>query len=149
MPPDVQMQVGPTLIHPLPKNYLAATESYASRVKIIELPNGGLTLQGYRGGIPFPNPPEPHRGWKVLVNLWYRYSPRLLVLTSLWACAVDSFSNSSCKTLQAVARQLSYSTDLTASPDLPPPSAPYFTVWSTLLSPERERYVTALRINYA
>ena len=62
MPPDVQMEVGPTMIVPLPKNYLAATEKYADQVKVIELPDGGLTLQGYRGGIAFPNPQEPHRG---------------------------------------------------------------------------------------
>jgi len=83
------------------------------------------------------------------MNLWYRYSPRLLVITSAWACAIDSSSNSSCKTLQAVARQLSYNTDLTASPDPPSPTGPYFTIWSMFLSPERERYATALRINYA
>ena len=149
MPPDVQMKVGPTVLNPLPKNYLAATESYSSQVKIIELPDGGLTLQGYRGGIPFPNPQEPHRGWKILMNLWYRYSPRLLVLTRAWACAIDSSSNSYCKTVQGVGRQLSYNTDLTASPDPPAPNAPSFTVWDMLLSPENERYLTALRINYA
>src|SRR5579864_2821228 len=26
MPPDVALEVGPTIIHPLPRNYLAATE---------------------------------------------------------------------------------------------------------------------------
>jgi hypothetical protein len=111
MPPDVQMQVGPTVLNPLPKNYLAATESYSSQVKTIELPGGGLTLQGYRGGIPFPNPQEPHRAWKILMNLWYRYSQRLLVITRVWVCAIDSSSNSSCKTLQVVGRQLSYNTE--------------------------------------
>jgi len=56
MPPDVQMEVGPTVVQPLPKNYLAATERYSDQVRIIELPNGGLALQGYRAGVPFPNP---------------------------------------------------------------------------------------------
>ena len=102
MPPDVQMEVSPTIIVPLPKNYLAATEKYASQVKVIELPDGGLTLQGYRGGIAFPNPQEPHRGWKVLMNLWYRYSPRLLVVTHGWTCAVNSSGNSNCETYQVV-----------------------------------------------
>ena len=35
MPPDVQLEVGPTIVNPLPKNYLAATEKYASEVKVI------------------------------------------------------------------------------------------------------------------
>src|SRR5436190_18277796 len=29
MPNDVSLEVGPTIIHPLPRNYLAATEKYA------------------------------------------------------------------------------------------------------------------------
>ena len=148
MPPDVQMEVGPTTIVPLPKNYLAATEKYAGQVRIIELPDGGLTLQGYRGGIPFPNPQEPHRGWKVLMNLWYRYTPRLLVVTHGWTCAVNSSGNSNCETYQVVDRQLSFSTDLSSSPDPPDPGAKYFTGWFMVLEPEQSRYSASLNINY-
>jgi Protein of unknown function (DUF1329) len=75
MPAGVQIEVGPTVTHPLPKNYLAATEQYAQQVRIKELPSGGLTLENYHGGIPFPNAAEPHKGWKLLANLWYRTSP--------------------------------------------------------------------------
>src|SRR5579864_9520388 len=64
MPADVAMEVGPTVTYPLPKSYMEATEKFASQVKIVELPDGGLTLTGYQGGIPFPNPAEPHKGWK-------------------------------------------------------------------------------------
>ena len=46
MPADVRMEVGPTIIHPLPPNYLAATEKYSAQVRIIELPSGGLNLTG-------------------------------------------------------------------------------------------------------
>jgi hypothetical protein len=53
MPPDVQMDVGPTIIHPLPKSYLEATEKYAQQVKIVELSDGGPTLQGYQGANRF------------------------------------------------------------------------------------------------
>ncbi len=56
MPSDVRIDVGPTIIHSLPRNYLAATEKYAGQVRIVELPNGGLNLTGYQGGIPFPSP---------------------------------------------------------------------------------------------
>ena len=56
MPADVQIEIGPTVIHPLPRNYLAATEKYASQVKIIELPDGGLTRAVRKPGgmIRFP-----------------------------------------------------------------------------------------------
>src|SRR5580698_1445532 len=33
MPADVRMEVGPTVLHPLPKNYLDATEKYSNQVK--------------------------------------------------------------------------------------------------------------------
>jgi Protein of unknown function (DUF1329) len=79
MPPDVEMEVGPTLIHPLPKTYLEATSKHASQVTLLELSDGGLSLNGYQGGIPFPNPTNPHKGWKILSNSWYRYIPHLLV----------------------------------------------------------------------
>jgi hypothetical protein len=146
MPPDVQMQVAPTTIVPLPKNYLAATEKYAGQVRIVELSGGGLALQGYRGGIAFPNPQEPHRGWKVLMNLWYRYAPHLLVVEHGWTCAIDSSGNSNCETYQVVDRQLSFSTDL--SPDPPVPGDKYFTSWFMELEPEQVKYTASLNINY-
>ena len=148
MPPDVQMEVGPTVIVPLPKNYLDATEKYGGQVRIIELPDGGLTLQGYRGGIPFLNPQEPHRGWKVLMNLWYRYSPHLLVVTHGWTCAVNSSGNSNCETYQVVDRQLSFDTDPGSSPDPPAAGGKYFTDWFMVLEPEQSRYSASLNINY-
>src|SRR6266851_4812983 len=52
MPDEVQMEVGPTVIHRLPEGYLAATAKYSPGVKIVELPDGGLNLNGYEGGIP-------------------------------------------------------------------------------------------------
>jgi hypothetical protein len=56
MPPDAEMVVGPVVIHPLPKTYLDATEKYASQVTLVELPGGRLSMNGYQGGTPFPNP---------------------------------------------------------------------------------------------
>ena len=35
MPADVRMEVGPTIIHPLPTNYLEATKKYAQGVREI------------------------------------------------------------------------------------------------------------------
>jgi uncharacterized protein DUF1329 len=111
MPADVQMPVGPTIIHPLPVCYMNATEKYSSQIKITELPDGGLTLTGYSGGIPFPQPDEPYKGWKILANLWYRYTPHLTVNTKGVVCFVDSSNSVSCKAGMKIYRQLSYNTD--------------------------------------
>ena len=112
MPPDVEMEVGPTVIHPLPKTYLDATAKYASQVKLIELPDSRLSLKGYQGGTPFPDPSDPHKGWEILANLWYRYMPHLLVDTYGTGCYVDSVSGISCNADEIVYRQLSFNTDL-------------------------------------
>ena len=147
MPNDAQMEAGLTVIDPLPKNYLVATEQFGSQVKLVALPEGGWRLQGYRGGVPFPNPQEPDRGEKVLMNLWYRYMPELVV-THGWDCALDPSGNSNCQTYQVVNRQLSYNTDATASPPAPASDAKYFTEWFMVLEPEQSRYTASLTINY-
>src|SRR5579863_7493137 len=116
MPADVAMKVGPTVNYPLPKGYLEATEKFASQVKIVELPDGGLTLTGYQGGIPFPNPAEPHKGWKVLANLWYRYLPRLVADTDGYTCGMNSMGGANCITYQFVLRQFAFNTDPWAPP---------------------------------
>ena len=148
MPADVSMEVGPTVNYPLPKNYLEATEKYASQVKIVELPDGGLTLTGYQGGIPFPNPEEPHKGWKVLANLWYRYMPRLVADTDGYTCGVNSMGAANCISYEFVLRQFAFNTD----PGTPPASADdsiFFTNWFMLLEPEQQKYTTTLTIEYA
>jgi Protein of unknown function (DUF1329) len=137
MPADVSMEVGPTVTYPLPKNYLEATQKYASQVKIVELPDGGLTLTGYQGGIPFPNPEEPHKGWKVLVNLWYRYMPRLIADTYGYTCGMSA-GGTNCISYEFVLRQFAFNTD----PGTPPAIANsriFFTNWFMLLEPEQQK----------
>jgi Protein of unknown function (DUF1329) len=149
MPSDVRIELAPTVIHPLPKNYLAATEKYAQMVRLVELPNGGMTLENYRGGIPFPNPAEPHKGWKTLANVWYRYIPHLSIDTYGSGCAIDATLNYNCQTYTAVKRQLAYNTDRDAPAEPPGPNARYFTEWFMTLEPEQEKYTAYLTVNYA
>ncbi len=149
MPPDVRIEIGPTVIHPLPKNYLAATERYAQTVRAVELPDGGVTLENYRGGIPFPNPAEPHKGWKTLANVWYRYIPHLSIDTYGSGCAIDVTLNYNCQAYSAVKRQLAYNTDADAPAEPPGPNARYFTEWFMELEPEQVKYTAYLTVNYA
>jgi Protein of unknown function (DUF1329) len=149
MPPDVRIEIGPTVILPLPGNYLAATERNSPMVRLVELPDGGLTLDNYRGGIPFPNPSEPHKGWKTLANVWYRYIPHLAVDTYGSGCAIDATLNYNCQIYLAVKRQLAYNTDADAPAEPPGPGARYFTEWFTTLEPEQDKYTAYLTVNYA
>jgi hypothetical protein len=101
MPSDATLEVGPTIIHPLPRNYQTATEKYASQVQLQELPEGGITLRNYQGGAPFPDPQEPHKGWKILANLWYRYAPHLSVVSYADGCLVDHYGSVNCDVLRS------------------------------------------------
>ena len=148
MPPDVEMPIGPTIIHPLPQRYVEATEKYSSQVKLVELSNGGLTLAGYNGGMPFSDPTEPHEGWKVLANMWFRYLPHLTVDTNGVVCTIDSGNQASCKSGMKVYRQLSYNTDPGVPPSIPGAEGKYFTQYETEKEPEQERYTTVLTISY-
>jgi hypothetical protein len=149
MPDGVQIEVGPTVTRPLPKTYLAATEKYAPQVRVKELPTGGLSLENYHGGIPFPNAAEPHKGWKLLANIWYRYIPCLVVDTYGTGCAIDSTGSSNCQVYVGVKRQLAYNTDVDAPAEPAGPNARYFTEWFMTLEPEQDRYLTYLTVNYA
>ena len=145
---DVKIDVGPTLIRPLPKNYVEATEKYASQIKLVELPAGGLSLSGYQGGRPFPNPQEPHKGWKILANFWYRYLPHLIVDTYQTGCIQSGIGGTGCVANEIVYRQLAFNTDPGIAATTPGSEDKFYTRWSTKLEPEQEKYKTTLTISY-
>jgi hypothetical protein len=146
MSPDVVINVGPTVIHPihpLPKTYREATERYSRHVEISELPDGALSLRGYRGGQPFPNPADPYKGWKILANVWYRYLPHLLVGTHT-ACTQDKYGSIRCGDNAFVYRQLSYNTDPGVPQTIPGAQGKFYTQWLMALLPEERKYNTTL-----
>ena len=147
MPADVSMPVGPTIVNPLPKNYLAATEKYSGQVRVVEQPDGGLSLDGYQGGLPFPNPQEPHKGWKILANVWYRYIPHLSYISNGGGCTLNSTGNINCSTGNVVYRQLSYNTDPGTTNEVDPEGR-FYTQWFMILEPEQDRYTASLTIAY-
>jgi len=77
LPADAKIVVSPTTHYELPQVYLDNTRKYADTVKIITLSDGGHAISGYVAGQPFPNPSDPMKGYKILVDLWYRYIPYL------------------------------------------------------------------------
>jgi hypothetical protein len=149
MPADVAMEVGPTVIHPLPEGYLAATENYSRDVRLVELPDGRRSLTGYRGGIPFPQPDEPNKGWKILANFWLRYMPHIVVNTPDnmgFSCTMDGFGNVNCSTGLWVARQLSDNTDPGVPATIPGNAGIYYSTWYMIQEPEQQKYSTTLTI---
>src|SRR5258707_13376372 len=78
------------------------------------LPNGHYVIKNYHGGTPFPNPQEPHKGWKILANVFWGYVPSVYVNSpnnygSVWSN--DRFGNSNTTTLDVVYRWSDFNTD--------------------------------------
>jgi Protein of unknown function (DUF1329) len=152
MPPDVEIDVGPTVIRPLPPGYRAATEKYGSQTKAVALPDGGLTLENYVAGQPFSHPDGPNKGWEILANMWYRYLPHLFVATrdNLSAfCTQDRFGSVSCLRQLLVYRQLKHNTDPGVAETDPDAGAMDFSEWMMVLQPEHLKYTAYLTIGYS
>jgi hypothetical protein len=149
MPSDVQINVGPTIVHPLPKNYVAATEKFSPQVRIANLPDGGMTIENYQGGLPFPTPAEPHRAWKVMTDVWYRYLPHTWVDTYGLGCTENGYGSISCSADEIVAKQLSFNTDPGIPATIPGARDKFYTEWIMTLEPENQRYTASLVISYA
>ena len=148
MPPSAQIDVGPTVVNALPKTYMEATEKYAGQVRLTQLPDGGLTMENYQGGIPFPTPSEPHKGWKILADVWFRYIPHLVVLKNAGGCALDQQGNVNCSSGELNYRQLSYNTDPGVPSTIPETQGKYWTQWFMITEPEQVRYTASLTISY-
>jgi hypothetical protein len=150
MPADVEMVVGPTVIHPLPRSYIDATEKYSGQVQVVHTPDGGYNLKNYIGGLPFPNPQEPDKGYKMLANEWFGYVPHLLVAAKPYGyasfCTDDRFGNINCQETDAVYRQLAFNTDPGTTRTDPNAAGAWYTQWIMVEMPEQSKYTAVLTI---
>jgi hypothetical protein len=146
MPTEVELDVGPTVIHPLPRGYLQAARQ-GLPVRVVHLPNGHNDIVNYNGGAPFPNPQEPDKGYKLLVDLWFAYTPHLIAGTEnnpFRTCVEDHFGDISCTLLRYVYRQTAYNTDPGVARDEPQSGEVWFTEWTAVEQPEQSRYTAQL-----
>lgn len=148
MPADFRMEVGPTSQYPLPQAYLQNTEKYSRQVTIKELPSGGHTIEGYIAGMPFPNPADPLKGYKILVNFWYRYIPHLYCDGDDHEYLVNSENQVSTIRYEDVYRRLSHISDVGQPIDDPRAQGIDHTTFSMTLEPEEERYTAVLVVYY-
>src|SRR5277367_1466592 len=148
MGPNVQMVIGPTMHYPEPPTYQKYTEEYAGQVKIQTLPDGRHTLVGYVAGLPFPNPQEPMKGWKILANDWYAYVPEIICNDTSGQLFRDRLGNVSTNEIIIVLRIY----DHIADPGVPISDAAnagvYYSEYFELTKPEQARYTSILTIYY-
>jgi hypothetical protein len=148
-PPDMQMSVMATRHYQPPSIYLQNTEKYAKQVQIVNLPNGGHSIRGYVAGLPFPNPTEPLRGWKLLVDNWYTYVPYNMCSSGWYFAFVDRLHNFSHDEGIIVYRRLSFISDIGQPITAPDAQGIDYAEFLQLLSPEQARYTTELTLYYA
>jgi hypothetical protein len=149
MPQNVEIDVGPTVMYPLPKGYVDATEKYSGQVRVLHLHNGHNEITNYVGGEPFPRPEEPEKGYKLLVDLWYAYAPSVVAgtpLNPLHSCTQDRFGSITCNLLSYVYRQTAYNTDPGVPRDDPRAKDVWFTEWAAIEEPEQSKYTAQLTL---
>jgi hypothetical protein len=143
MPPEVEIDLGPTTIDPLPRTYA----NQQNAVRVLHLANGHNDIANYVGGEPFPEPQEPDKGYKLLVDLWFAYAPHLIAGTTanlFRTCAVDRYTNLYCTLLSYVYRQTAYNTDPGIPREDPLVSDVWFTEWTGVVAPEQSKYTAQL-----
>ena len=118
-------------------------------MSIKDLPTGGHTIEGYVAGIPFPNPADPLKGYKILVNFWYRYLPYLHCNGDDHEYLVNGASQVVTIRYEDVFRRLSHISDPGQPIDDPHAQGIDHTNFSMTLEPEQERYTAVLVVYYA
>ena len=152
MPDVVRIEVGPTVIHPLPKGFLEATEKYGRQTKVVTSADGVHNLVDYVAGQPFPDPSEPLKGWKILANVWFRYLPHLIVGTPEnmgVSCTEDRFGSIACSKSIIVERRLMHNTDPGIPVDDPRMQGTEYSEWNMVEVPEQLKYSARLTIFFA
>lgn len=148
MPPDFQMVVSAYKSYPLPKIYVENTEKYAKDVKIVTTSDGGHNLSGYVAGLPFPNPQEPLRGWKLLVDDWYAYQPHEICATQSKVWFHDRLLNESTLNQIFLLRRMSHISDPGEPIYEPRGKGEDLVQYAQILQPEQARYTTLFNVYY-
>jgi hypothetical protein len=94
-------------------------------------------MNGYRGGIPFPKPFDPHRGWKILTDTYFRYIPHLFAINHGGSCAIDANRDVNCAAGDIVYRQMSFNTGPGVSATVPGFANEFGMQWYMVMSPSR------------
>jgi hypothetical protein len=148
IPADFRMLVGPLTSYPLPKAYQENTEKYSHLVAIKNLPDGRHTITGYVAGLPFPEPAEPMKGYKILVNNWYRYVPYLYCGNDSHQYLVNQAGQITGYRLVQVVRRFSHISDAGQPINDPRAQGVDFSEYSMQLEPEEDKYTEILTLYY-
>jgi hypothetical protein len=149
MPDDVQINVGPTRVYPLPEPFIELTERYGEQTQLIKLPSGRWQVKNYVSGMPFAIPSEPNMGLKILTNVYHRIGPHLIAGfrdsgTPNTVCNMDRFNDVLCWKFDYDIRQMAYNWE----PGVPrvekDAGGAWLGVYIDVVQPEQYRYTADL-----
>ncbi len=151
MPPDVEMDVGPTTIHPLPKPFWDAVEKYSAQTRFLKLPNGAYKLENYVSGVPFPHPSGPDKGTEIAADVTFRPGGHLYVGmpdsgTPSSFCTMDKFGSKACTRVDYNYRQLAYNWYPGISHTEPGSTGAWYGEWLMVEVPEEAKYSADLTL---
>lgn len=148
IPRDFRIVIGPTNHYPPPNVYLQNTTKYGANVQIISLPNGGHSINNYIAGEPFPSPSEPLKGYKILVDSWYRYVPYLICGTDDHQYLTNLQGQMTNTRLTQVFRRLSHISDVDQPINEPRAEGADYCEYGMFTEPEQLKYTQVLTVYY-
>jgi hypothetical protein len=150
MPTDVEIDVGPPRHIVAPSTFRRATEQHEGQVRVVHLADGHNDIANYVAGEPFPSPARPDKGYEILADLWYTYSPHLAVGMpgqGPWnVTMLDRFGNATSASWAFVYRQLAFNTDPGVEAIDPRAANAFYSQWLMTEEPEQAKYTTDLDI---
>jgi hypothetical protein len=153
MPADVQINVGPTKVFPLPEPFVELSEKYGDQTQLVRMSDGRWQLKNYAAGMPFPVPREPNMGLKILANLNYRIAPHLVAGFSDSGtvgriCEIDRYGSTSCVHVDYDFRQMAYNWEPGVPRVEPDSGAAWLGEWVQAEEPEQLRYTADLVLQW-
>ncbi len=148
MPADVRIEVGPTSHYPVAPAYRDNTEKYSHQVQIVATPGGGHALKGYVAGLPFPEPSDPLKGFKILADNWYRPMPYLFCGNEDHEYLVNSAGQTSGYRVEQVFRRLSHISHANLPITDPHAEGIDFSEYVMFTEPEQFKYTQILTLFY-
>jgi len=150
MPTDVEIDVGSPRHIVAPSTFRRATEEHNGQVRIVHLADGHNDIANYVAGEPFPSPAGPNKGYEILADLWYTYSPHLAVGIpggGLWnVTMLDRFGNATSASWAFVYRQLAFNTDPGVGAIDSLAAGAFYSQWLMTEEPEQAKYTTDLDV---
>ncbi|HUY19120.1 MAG TPA: DUF1329 domain-containing protein [Candidatus Binataceae bacterium] len=148
MPADFRMEIGPTSHYPISQAYRENTKKYSHLVQLVGTSSGGHALKGYVAGLPFPNPADPLKGFKILANMWYRPMPYLFCGNSDREYLVNSAGQISGFRVEQVFRRLDHISRPGGPITDPQAEGVEFSEFAMFTEPEQYKYTQILTLFY-